>query len=109
MVLGFIVSGMELPYPINFIGHDEWMASGYSRDLAGGDVITRDGKVLGTWRVVDYDRDKDDEGGCFEFLLNGEDTVKFAEGFAFLDIRGSRGFALSTLSRAIREWHEGQA
>lgn len=104
-----MVRGMDLIYPINFIGHDEWMASGYSRDLAGGDVITRDGEVLGTWRVVDYDPDKDDEGGRYEFLLNKQDVVKLAEEFACLDFRTSRGFALSTLTRAIREWHEGQA
>lgn len=104
-----MVLGMDLTYPINFIGHDAWMASGYSLDLAGGDVITRDGEVLGNWRVVDYKPEADDEGGRFEFLLNGEDVVKFSEEFAFLDFRGSRGFALSKLTRTIREWHEGQA
>lgn len=100
---------MNLTYPINFIGHDEWMSSGYALDLAGGDVITRDGEVLGTWRVVDYDPDKDDEGGRYEFLLYKQDSVKFWEEFAFLDVRMSRGFALSALTREIREWHEGQA
>lgn len=99
---------MDLIYPINFIGHDEWMASGYAYDLAGGDVITRDGEVLGTWRVVEYDPDKDDEGGRYEFLLHKQDAVKFSAEFAFLDVRMSRGFSLSTLTREIRDWHEAQ-
>jgi len=30
----------------------------------------------------------------------------FAEAFAFLDYRTNRGLALSTLTRAIKEWHE---
>jgi len=99
---------MELIYPINLAGHDEWMKSGYALDLAGGDVITRDGEVLGSWRVVEYDPEADDEGGRYEFVLNGQDVVMFAEEFAFLDYRTSRGFALSTLTRAIKEWHEAQ-
>ncbi len=97
---------MELTYPINFVGHDEWMRSGYSLGLAGGDVITRDGEVLGVWRVVEYDPEADDEGGRYEFILDGQDVVKFYEEFAHLDFRASRGFALSTLTRAIKEWQE---
>lgn len=99
---------MDMIYPINFAGHDEWMKSGYALDLAGGDVITRDGEVLGRWRVVAYDPEADDEGGRYEFVLDGQDVVKFAEEFAFLDYRTSRGLALSTLTRAIKEWHEAQ-
>jgi hypothetical protein len=99
---------MDLIYPINFIGHDEWMQSGYSLDLAGGDVVTRDGEVLGSWRVVDYNPDADEEGGRYEFLLNGQDVAMFVESFAFLDYRMSRGFALSTITRSIKEWLEAQ-
>lgn len=97
---------MDLTYPINFVGHDEWMNSGYALDLARGDVITRYGEVLGRWRVVDCDPAAEDEGGCYEFVLNGQDVAMFAEAFAFLDYRASRGLALSTLTRAINEWHE---
>lgn len=100
---------MDLIYPINFAGHDEWMKSGYLFDLAEGDVITRDGEVLGSWRVVDYNPGADDESGRYEFVANGQDAVMFAEAFAFLDYRTSRGLALSTLTRAIKEWHEGQS
>ncbi len=99
---------MDLIYPINFVGHDEWMRSGYELRLAGGDVLTRDGEVLGVWRVVAYDPEDDDEGGQYEFILNGQDVVKFSEEFALLDVRASRGFALSNLTRAIREWQETQ-
>ena len=90
------------------MGHDEWMESGYALALAGGDVITRDGEFLGVWRVVEYDpkADGDGDGGRYEFILDGQDSVKFSEGFAFLDIRASRGLALSTLARAIKEWLE---
>jgi len=99
---------MDLIYPINFLGHDEWMRSGYSLGLAGGDVITRDGEVLGVWRVVEYDPAADDEGGRYEFILDGQDVVKFFEEFAPLDSRMSRGFALSALTRAIKKWNERQ-
>jgi len=51
---------MDMIYPINFVGHDEWVKSGYALDLAGGDVITRDGEVLGSWRVVAYSPEADD-------------------------------------------------
>lgn len=99
---------MDLIYPINFVGHDEWKDSGYEPKLAHGDVITRDGEVLGSWRVVDYDHEDEYSSGQFEFLLDGENVVKFAEGFAMLDVRTSRGFALSNLTRTIREWHENE-
>lgn len=99
---------MELIYPINFMGHDEWVESGYRPNLAGGDVLTRHGEVLGRWRVVEYDSEDHDKGGCYEFVLYGQEVVMFAEEFAFLDIRTSRGFALSTLTRTIKEWHEAQ-
>ena len=99
---------MELTYPINFVGHDEWLNSGYEPKLSQGDVVTRDGEFLGTWRVVDYDHEDEYSCGRFEFVLDAGDVVKFTEDFAMLDIRTSRGFALSQLTRTIREWHEGQ-
>lgn len=104
---------MNLIYPINFVGHDEWMNSGYALDHAKGEVITRDGEVLGSWRIVDYkpaaDHETEDGGGCYEFIPYGQDEVKFGEAFAFLECRLSRGLALSTMARAIRNWHEPQA
>ncbi len=99
---------MELTYPINCLGHDEWLNSGYDRKLAHGDVVTRDGEFLGTWRVVGYDPEDDHSSGRFEFVPDGEQVVKFAEDFAMLDVRTSRGFALSQFSRTIREWHEAK-
>lgn len=99
---------MDLIYPINFIGHDKWMESGYAPKLARGDVITRDGEVLGIWQVVNYDHKDKYSSGRFEFILNGEDVKKFAEDFAKLDVRTSRGFALSNLTKAIREWNENE-
>ncbi len=99
---------MDLIYPINFVGHDEWTSSGYALQLAGGDVITRDGEVLGVWRVVAYDPEADNEGGRYEVIINGRDIVKFSEEFAFLDFMASRGLALLTLTSAIKEWQETQ-
>ena len=99
---------MDLIYPINFVGHDEWMVSGYEPKLAHGDVITRDGEVLGSWRVVDYDHEDEYSSGRFEFISDGDDGVKFAEEFAMLDVRTSRGFALSNLTRTIKEWYDNQ-
>jgi hypothetical protein len=97
---------MDLIYPINFVGHDDWLDSGYALNLASGDVITRDGEVLGTWSVVAYDPEADDEGGRYEFVADTQDEVMFSEGFAILDFRGSRGLALSNLTRMVKEWHE---
>lgn len=105
----FILCRMELIYQINFVGHDDWIRSGYPFDLAGGDVITRDGEALGSWRVVEYDPEADDESGRYEFVVDGQDVVMFAEEFAFLDYRASRGLALSALTRAIKEWYESQS
>jgi hypothetical protein len=99
---------MDLIYPINFVGHDEWIASGYALELAYGDVMTRDGEILGTWRVVEYDPEDENSSGRFEFVKDGQDVAKFLEEFTMLDVRTSRGFALSNLSRVIREWHESQ-
>lgn len=103
-----MLRSMDLIYPINFVGHDEWMNAGYRLDLAKGDVITRHGEVLGNWRVAEYDPEDDDKGGRYEFILHGQDVAMLTAEFANLDYRISRGFALSTLTRAIREWHETQ-
>ena len=102
----YILQRMELTYPINFVGHDEWLKSGYASDLATGKVVTRDGEVLGTWRAVGCDSQAEDEGGRYELFVDGQDAIMFAEGLAALDYRTSRGLALSTVARAIMEWHE---
>lgn len=91
---------MDLIYPIKFVGHDEWMGSGYEPKLAHGDVITRDGEVLGSWRVKNYDHKDKYSSVRFEFILNGESAVDFA----MLDVRTSREFALSNMTRTIRDW-----
>lgn len=70
---------MDYIYPINFVGHNEWLDSGYEPKLAQGDVVTRDGEFLGMWRVVDYDHEDEYSSGRIEFILDGESTVKFAE------------------------------
>ncbi len=93
-------------YPINFVGHDEWMQSGYALNLAGGLVITREGEVIGKWRVVAYDPEADDEAGRYEFIIDGQADVKFSEEFVFLNLKVHRGLALSNLSQRIKEWHE---
>ncbi len=85
------------------------MESGYALNLAGGDVITREGEVLGVWRVVAYDPDDEDKGGRYEFVLDGQDVVSLSQDFALLDSRISRGLALSNLGRAIKEWHDAQS
>ncbi len=97
---------MGLVYQINFIGHDAWIHSGFDPRLSQGDVITRDGEIIGTWRVLGYDPNDEYSSGLFEFSASGEGVAKFTADFAMLDVRNSRGAALSTLSRAIREWYE---
>jgi len=83
-------------------------ASSFCPDGVLGDVITRDGEVLGSWRVVVYDHKNEYSGGQFEFILNGESALNFAGDFAMLDVRTSRRFALSNLTRTIREWLENE-
>ena len=100
---------MDLAYPINFVGVDEWMDSVYQPELAQGDVITRDGEFLGIWRVVDYDHEDAYSSGRFEFIVDGQDVVKFSEDFDMLDVRIHRGSAMSRLCRTIKEWHESQS
>lgn len=73
---------MDYIYPINLVGHNEWLDSGYEPKLAQGDVVTRDGEFLGMWRVVGYDHVDEYSSGRIEFILDGENTVKFAEDFA---------------------------
>ncbi len=68
--------------------------------------VNGDGEIIGKWRVVGYDPNDEYSGGRFESTASGEDAVKFTEHFALLDARMSRGFALSTLTRTIREWYE---
>ncbi|MGK7754377.1 hypothetical protein [Roseovarius sp. C03] len=100
---------MELIYPINFEGHEKWLDSGYAVSLASGDVITRDGEVLGTWRVAYNPEAKpgvDDGSGCFEFIVDGQSAPIFLAGFASLDSRINQGTALSYFTRTIRDWHE---
>lgn len=99
---------MKLIYPINCVGHDEWLNSGYNPTLAKGDVVTSDGELLGTWRAVGYDKQDEYPCGRFEFVPYGEKGAKIVEAFAMLDARVHRGFALSQFSRAILEWHESQ-
>lgn len=99
---------MDYIYPINIVGHDEWLDNGYEPKLAQGDVVTRDGEILGVWRVVDYDHEYEYSSGRSEFIPDGENSFKSANGFSALDIRDSRGFALPQLTQTIKFWHEKQ-
>lgn len=101
---------MNLIFPINFIGHDEWLDSGYDLNLAAGEVVTRDGELIGRWQVTDYDPNAEygEEDGRYEFIPQGEDAATITEEFACLDFRISRGFALSNITRAIRDWYDAE-
>lgn len=67
------------------------------------------GEVLGTWLAVGYDPRATGESERYEFVMDGQDAVMFAKGFAALDYQTRRDLALSMLARAIREWHEAQS
>ena len=101
-----ILDAMELIFPINFVGHDEWLESDYAVNLAYGDVITRDGEILGRWRVVEYDPELDYASGSYEFIADGQTEVMFQARFESIDSRISRGFALSQITHRIRKWYE---
>jgi hypothetical protein len=112
VVLSIRIDIMELPYLINFQGYDDWVGGEYAPSLAQGEVITRDGEIIGTWRVADYhpeaaDDPSLDQSGRYEFIAKGHVTPMFAESFAFLDSRMSRGVALSNISRTIGDWYLG--
>ncbi|WP_170765316.1 hypothetical protein [Ruegeria lacuscaerulensis] len=85
---------MELTYPINFVGFEHGATS--------GDVITRDGEILGSWTFI---KDEEDTGE-FQFFADGETEPMFTEGVAFLSSGLRVGMALSTICRTIRDWHD---
>ena len=102
---------MDLIYPINLIGHDDWLESGYDTALAAGDVVTRDGECIGRWAVTGYNRDPDDEdgdGGQFEFTPTDQVEPTIIVSFALVDYRMSRGMALSQFGRGIRAWYDAE-
>lgn len=101
---------MNLIFPINFIGHDEWLDSGYDLSLATGEVVTRDGELIGRWQVTDYypNAEYGEEDGRYEFVPLGKEAALITEEFAHLDFRISRGFALSNITRAIRDWYNAE-
>lgn len=69
-------------FPINLIGYP---------DALEGDVITRDGEVIGRWRSSG-----DGALEFVDFLPDGADDVLFSEHFVGL------------LCQRIREWHQAQ-
>lgn len=99
---------MNLIYSINFTGHDEWMENGYSLNLAHGDVVTRDGEIIGQWRVTGYDPEVEYSSGQYEFTIDGQKEITFSKGFTSLDSRISRGSALSDITSMIGEWYEAE-
>ena len=99
---------MDLIYPINLVGHEEWVESGFEPALASGDVITRDGEFIGIWRVADYFLEDDYLDRAYEFLPLGSDLPMFYAAFGLVDSRTSRGLAQSRICRGIREWHDAQ-
>lgn len=88
---------MDLTYPINLIG----LADGSS----SGDVLTRDGEYLGTWRL---DRDEQNDQGVLHFIEDGSAEPMFTEAIPLLDSGMLFGRAMSDLCAAIRDWHDAQ-
>jgi len=88
---------MELSYPINLIG----LADG----LSSGDVLTRDGEYLGTWKL---DRDEQTDRGALHFIEDGTTEPLFSEPIPALDIGMAFGRAMSDLCAAIRGWHDAR-
>lgn len=69
-------------FPINLVG--------YPRE-SEGEVVTRDGEVLGRWRMSD-----DEALEMVEFIPEGADDVLF------------RGHVIGVLCANVQDWHEGQ-
>lgn len=61
--------------------------------------------------MTDYDPNADygEKDGCYEFTPQGVDAATITEDFAHLDFGISRGFALSNITRAIRDWYDAEA
>ena len=69
-------------FPINLVG--------YPRE-SGGDVVTRNGEVLGRWRMSD-----DEALEMVEFIPEGADDVLFRDHF------------IGVLCATIQDWYEGR-
>lgn len=102
------VRRMDLNYPINLVGHEEWVESGYEPALANGDVITRDGEFIGIWRVADYFLEDDYLDQVYEFIPHSQEAPVLSEVIGPAFSRSAMGMALSAFSDAIREWHDGR-
>jgi hypothetical protein len=87
---------MELRYPINLMGAEDGAQS--------GDVVTKYGEFLGTWR---FEQNAEEDTGVFHFIAVGESEPMFSEDVAFLTSGMLTGRAMSNLCRSIRDWHEG--
>ena len=99
---------MSLPYKINLINHERWIASRYNRGFSWGLVRNKEGKELGFWQVVRYNPNLDMEGGCYEFSLEKSGPAVVSEEFSFLDSATNRGMALSGFVAKVSDWLEDQ-
>ncbi|MGB3025844.1 hypothetical protein [Paradevosia shaoguanensis] len=70
---------MQLPYPINLLG---------AYELEEGDVITRDGEIVGTWTLI--------HGALYDFTPIGGDQPILTDPFVW------------RLCNRIGEWLEAQ-
>ena len=95
---------MPLPYRINLIDHDRWVSTGYNRSFAWGIVRKKMRKELGFWRVVRYNPNLTDEGGCYEFSIKKTGPAIVSKEIAFLDSGLHRGLALSEFVDKILQW-----
>lgn len=88
---------MELKYPINLVNIDQ--------GATAGDVVTRDGEVLGAWSLAN---DVGGEGAILAFVSDGQSEPIFLERIHFRDSGMHTGLAMSQLCASIRDWHDDQ-
>lgn len=99
----------QYQYPINLVGIDEHR---HDEDPAlkraySGDVITREGEIIGQWKVSETWLEGMGTGyGKLEFWPEGHDAALFNEEIGVISSGVHYGMAMSDICRDIREWYE---
>lgn len=86
---------MELPYPVNLFGYDDGDQS--------GDVLTRHGEVLGTWKIVEDDRGMANGSAKLCYFAENSCDPLFIEVIGLYGSRMMTGQAMSNICRRIRQ------
>lgn len=85
---------MELKYPVNLYGYDD------GDDF--GDVLTRHGEVLGTWKIIETTLGEVNGSAKLHFFEPASDKPLFTEEIGLYGSRMLTGRAMSDICQRIR-------